>query len=64
MNLEIKRLRSEAVITALVGPSLSAKWWNSRNKAFDLKTPNEMWEIDSDIVYNYIMAQGFGGEYL
>lgn len=52
---EIKRKRSEILVIAMMGKDLAAKWWDSPNKSFDMKTPNEQWQIDPESVYNYLM---------
>lgn len=49
------RGRSEALVIALVGKDTSEKWWNSRNRAFDMLTPNQMFEINPDTVYKYLL---------
>lgn len=38
------------------------EWWDSKNKAFEDKSPNEVWEIDGgkEIVANYVMWQSYG----
>jgi hypothetical protein len=40
---------------AMLGKEMAPKWWDSPNKAFDLKTPNEQWQIDPESVYDYLM---------
>ncbi len=54
MQVEIMRKRSEVLVIALVGKSLSEKWWNSANKAFNM-TPEEKWKEDPEAVYSYLM---------
>jgi hypothetical protein len=40
----------------MVGPNLVEKWWQSPNKAFDMKTAEEQFDIDPKVVYNYLMG--------
>ena len=55
-SVDIARLRSEALVIAMVGYDSSAGWWNSRNKAFELRTPNQQWVLDWQVVYTYLMG--------
>jgi hypothetical protein len=55
MNSTIMKKRCDVLLIALVGKDLAPKWWDSRNKAFDDKTPSEQWEIDPQSVYDYLM---------
>lgn len=56
VSVEQMKRRSDVLLTALVGKELVEKWWESGNKAFDLKTPYEQWQIDPTVVYNYLMT--------
>lgn len=48
---------------ALLGKeSLVERWWISKNKAFDMKTPLEMYAEDMNRVDRYIKDQ-FTGSY-
>ena len=49
------RMRCDALIIALVGKDLAFEWWLSKNKAFDDKTPEAMYQEDPNRVYNYLM---------
>jgi hypothetical protein len=40
----------------MVGPNLVEQWWQSKNRAFDMKTPKEQFDIDPEIVYTYLMG--------
>jgi len=53
---EIMRKRSEALAIAMLGKESANKWWNSRNKEFDMETPEEMWAKDHRRVYSYLMS--------
>jgi hypothetical protein len=48
-------------LSALVGPEQVEKWWDSRNMAFDEKTPREIFDKDPQEVYNYLMRFADGG---
>jgi len=52
------RERSEALVIALVGKEMAPKWWDSKNKAFDLETPKVRFESNPEQVYNYLMDYG------
>ena len=49
------RARCNALVIALVGNNLSDKWWNGSNKAFDGKTPEQMYSNSPSEVYWYLM---------
>lgn len=53
--------RSVALVQALVGEDLADAWWNSPNKAFDMRTPAGMWIEDYRRVHNYLMHHAFAG---
>ena len=53
--------RSRALVIAMVGKGASDIWWQSPNKAFNMKTPLDQWEQDWHEVYNYLMHHGFAG---
>lgn len=55
MNKRILRQRSEALLIAMVGSNLAVKWWNTPNKAFDLKTPEYIWGDQHEKVYSYLI---------
>ena len=44
------------LLRALVGENHMDLWWNSRNKAFDLLTPAEIFELDPNKVLNYLLT--------
>jgi len=51
------RARCNALLIAMLGPDLAPQWWNSRNKAFDMFTPEEKWKTDPMKVYTYLAHQ-------
>lgn len=55
--LENLRERCEALITAMVGKDNTELWWNTPNKAFNNSTPEEMYRLSPNIVYDYLMKQ-------
>ena len=57
----LAKQRSHVLVIALVGKDLADDWWNSPNRAFDMRTPAGMWIDDYMIVYNYLMHHGFAG---
>jgi hypothetical protein len=46
--------RCEALVIALVGQELSKRWWQGNNKSFGI-TPEEMFALDPERVYHYLM---------
>jgi hypothetical protein len=55
----VMRGRSEVLVIALVGKVMAPKWWNSYNRAFG-ETPEQQWEKDPEVVYNYLMKYSSG----
>lgn len=53
--------RSISLVISLVGENLADKWWDSPNKAFDMRTPADMWIEDFRRVHNYLMHNAFVG---
>jgi len=41
----------------MVGDASADWWWNSNNKAFELRTPNQQWVLDWQPVYTYLMGR-------
>lgn len=58
MQIELLRKKSEVLITAMIGKAMSVGWWNKPSKAFSGSTPNEQWEVDPKLVYDYLMSSG------
>lgn len=55
-KIRLMRRRCESMILSMVGAETALPWWNSRNYAFDGHTPNEMFDVDPDRVYSYIIG--------
>lgn len=50
--------RLDRLLLALVGrEELVDMWWTNQNRAFDFKTPNEVYLESPDKVINYILDQ-------
>jgi hypothetical protein len=63
-DIEKAKAKCNAILIACVGEALVSKWWYTPNRAFDLKTPAEVWETDDWIsVYKYLLGQ-MNGDYL
>ena len=45
------------ILEAIVGPNAIEGWWNSPNKAFDMRPAKEMFEEDPKRVYRYLLDQ-------
>lgn len=61
-DLEKKKQRCNQILESLVGPSLVDLWWTSPNKAFNLTTPENQWDLDYKKVVNYLLNQ-LNGDY-
>jgi hypothetical protein len=55
----LAKLRSNALVIAMVGKDHADQWWDTPNKAFDERTPVGMWVEDWQKVYLYLMNRGF-----
>jgi hypothetical protein len=51
------------IVEALVGREFSEQWWSTPNRAFDNRTPDEQWALESEVVSDYLFGHAFGGEY-
>lgn len=58
---QILRKRSEVLIISLVGRELASTWWDSKNKAFDMQTPNQEFQQNPEKVYGYCLGHAQGG---
>jgi hypothetical protein len=50
------KAQTHTLIVAMVGQKLAIDWWDRPNRAFNMKTPNEVWIKDRDFVYDYVVA--------
>jgi len=50
------RQRCNDLLIALMGKDHADSWWNSRNRAFNMLTGNQQWEIDPESVYIYLLS--------
>ncbi|NBO99926.1 MAG: hypothetical protein EBU90_07325 [Proteobacteria bacterium] len=58
------RYRCDTILRSLFGEQMAVQWWHSRNKAFDMLKPQEIWEMkDYNRVYVYLLDQA-NGHYL
>ena len=55
------RTNCNAILLAMLGPDLAKDWWQSRNKAFDMLTPEEIWGNNPMQVYTYLAHQANRG---
>lgn len=57
---EFYKPKMDRFLLAMLGSDeLVEKWWLGANKAFDMKTPAEVFDIEPDKVINYILAQAY-----
>jgi hypothetical protein len=54
------RLRSQALVVALVGKAHAELWWASPNRAFEMQTPLEQFDRNAERVYGYLMQSAEG----
>ena len=48
MNIETVKLECDLMLEAIVGGiDIQTQWWNSPNKAFDLKTPKDELNLET-----------------
>lgn len=61
-KIQLMRQWCEISIVTMLGKDTAPKWWSSKNKAFGMKTPNEMFDENPEVVYNYLVGQtdGYG----
>jgi len=52
-----KEAIDRALLSLIGTEDLVEAWWKSPNKAFDGKTPTEVWTRDKDSVRMYIIKQ-------
>ena len=58
------REKCNHILHICFGETIAETWWDSPNKAFDLKTPNEIWNTNHwGLVYAYLLDQ-LNGDYL
>lgn len=56
MQEKIKEALNECLMAMLGDEQLVRDWWDSPNKAFDMQTPNKVWEEDYNKVRSYIVS--------
>lgn len=57
MKSEMKQKYNKLLMPLLGKEALVERWWVSKNKAFDMKTPLEMYAEDASRVDKYIKDQ-------
>lgn len=62
MDSDLIKKRCDALLIAMLGSKMAPEWWQSRNKAFDMQTPFEVFGSDPDKVYKYLLGHvdGYG----
>jgi hypothetical protein len=53
---QLKSALDEALMALVGTPELVNAWWSSPNKAFDMQTPEEVYDVDPNKVRNYIVG--------
>ncbi len=59
-KLSIKKTLHPNLFGLLGSEDLIELWWKSQNKAFSYRTPEEMLDIDSNVVVNYVYRHSYG----
>lgn len=54
---EIMLARCQVLVIAMLGKDNAPNWWASRNKAFDMQTPEDVWKTEPEKIYNYLMGE-------
>lgn len=62
MKIDDQVDRMNRILMPLLGSDhLVNMWWDSRNIAFDMQTPADVWKYDRQRVFEYIRSQYNGG---
>jgi hypothetical protein len=56
MEDKTKRKLNVCLFAMLGNDDLVNRWWESPNRAFDGKTPSEVFEVDRQEVINYVLS--------
>lgn len=56
------RYYCKSILVELVGYDLVEKWWNSPNTAFNGDTPENKFQTDPTLVYDYL-SRSMSGDY-
>lgn len=54
MDKPLMLVNCHRLLGAMVG-DLASEWWSSPNVAFDMQTPQDVWQTDAERVYNYLI---------
>lgn len=58
------RVKCEYLLESLIGHRHAEDWWDSPNKNWDGRTPQDVFDgPDAMEVYDYLMNSAYGGEY-
>lgn len=58
MSDQMTKQQANRMLLAILGDTSAVnRWWHSKNRALDNKTPDEMFETDPGRVYRYILSQ-------
>ena len=60
---QVKETLNKMLLKGLGKQSYVDLWWSTANKAFDDKTPNDVFSKNPDAVANYVMRH-LGGDYV
>lgn len=56
------REQCNQLLLAMLGrPALVEQWWKSQNYAFGMQTPGDIFENDSQRVFDYLMHHAYAG---
>ena len=57
---EFIRHRCNDLLQSMMGKDLVAQWWTGPNRAFEMQTPETVFDKDHERVYAYIMTSAHG----
>lgn len=56
MQEKIKAALNECLMAMIGSEELVEVWWKSPNKAFEMMTPEQVWETDYNRVRSYVVG--------
>jgi len=61
-KITLMRKRCDAMLVAMLGAELVPQWWQSKNRAFGDRSPEQQWMDDPESVYRYLLGyiDGYG----
>ena len=57
---KLTRHRCNDLLQSMMGKDLVAQWWTGPNRAFEMQTPETVFDKDHERVYAYVMTSVHG----